>query len=85
MIEPEPGIALPAITRVIPKGIHRRVGVQGANGIDPALIEKAAEQGARLRLYECIVIVGFRLVNIRVGGYDIVIAGQHDRRVERDI
>ena len=62
---------------------HRRVGVQRANGIDPALIEKAAEQGARLRLYECILIVGFRRVNIRVGGYDIVIAGQHDRRIER--
>ena len=82
MIEPKPGISLPTISRVIPERVHRRIGMQRSNRVNPAVFQKAAEQGARLRLHERIVLVGFRRVYVAIGRYDVVVACQHDGRIE---
>ena len=43
MVDAEARIALPAVSHVIPECVHRRIGMQRADRIDPTLIEKFAE------------------------------------------
>jgi hypothetical protein len=58
MVDAEAGVALPPISPVIPECVHRRIGMHGADGIDPALIENAPKQRPRFRLHKRVVGVG---------------------------
>ena len=40
LVEPEPGVALPPLPHVVPVRVHRRVRVERANGVEPALREE---------------------------------------------
>ena len=81
MIEAEPCVARPAIPQVIPEGVHRLVGMQRADGIDPALVEKPPEQRARLGLNQRVLRVGLARVDVALGRHDIEIAGEHHGNV----
>ena len=45
VVDPQPGVAPPAIALVVPEGVERALRVAGAKRIDPALIEQASEGG----------------------------------------
>ena len=49
-IDAEPRVTVPAIALVVPERIHWLIGVAGADGIDPALIEQTPEAGAAFGL-----------------------------------
>ena len=54
-----------------------------ADRIDPALIEKASKQGARLWLHKRTLRVGLGWIDVGVSGHDVEIPRKHDRRIER--
>jgi len=83
MIEAKSGVALPPVSHVIPKCVHRYIGMQRADRVYPTPIEKPPKEGARLRLHERVVLIGFARVDIRFGRHDVVVARQHDGRIER--
>jgi len=56
MIEPQAGIAQPAIVLVVPKGEHRLCGVKGADRIRPALRQQRLKGGTALGLDQCILV-----------------------------
>src|SRR5262249_40570542 len=39
MIDAETSIAFPPVSSVVPKSVHRRIGMHGADGINPTLIK----------------------------------------------
>ena len=82
MVDAKAGIALPAVSLVIPERIHRRIGMHGADRIDPALIEQTPKQRPRLRLYKRVLRVGLGWVDIGVGRHHVEISREHDRRIE---
>ena len=82
MVDAEAGVAFPPVSPVIPKCVHRRIGMHGADGIDPALIENAPKQRPRFRLHKRIIGVGLGRIDVGVGWRDVKISGKHDRRVE---
>ena len=49
-IDAQPCIAAPSISLVVPKRVHRLIGVAGPYGVDPTLIEQALKAGAALGL-----------------------------------
>ena len=57
--------------------------MERANGIDPALREKALIRRAALGLQKGVMIPGLRLVNVEVCRHNVVISRQHDRRCTR--
>ena len=57
LIEPQARVALPALSHVVPERIHRRVRMQRADGIDPALREQALVGRAALRLQQRVVVI----------------------------
>src|SRR6266567_5894843 len=54
-IDPEPRVARPALSLVVPIGVHAGVSMAGMHRIDPALIEEPAEECARRRLQQRIL------------------------------
>jgi hypothetical protein len=71
MIDAKPGIAWPPVSHVVPEGVHRRIGMQFAHSVDPALVENAPKQGARLRLYKSVLYVGPSWIDVGIGRHDI--------------
>ena len=92
MVKAKPGIPRPAIPLVVPERIDRRIGIESADGVDPALVENAPKQGAALRLQQRVVRIGVGGIDVLLRRYDIVVAGEHDgqtrgvelRRVRRE-
>src|SRR5262249_55971110 len=82
MVDAEAGVAFPPVSPVIPKCVHRRVGMHGTDGVDPALTKNLAKQRPRFRLHKRIVGVGLGRIDVGVGRHDIKISGQYDRRVQ---
>ena len=83
MIETQAAIAIPALPHVIPKCVHRFFGMERANGVDPALREKALIRGAALRLQQGVAIPRLRRVDVEVCGHHVIISRQHDGRSSR--
>jgi hypothetical protein len=83
MVDAEAGIAFPPVSLVIPKCVHRGIGMHRTDGIDPALIEYAPKQRPRLRLHKSVGGIGFGRIDVGVGRHDIKVSGKHDRRVKR--
>ena len=81
MIDAQAGVARPAVAQVAPVSVHRRVGMQRADGVAPALTEQARETRAAFRLQQRVLVVRFGLIDIAIGRHDIEIAGEHDRHV----
>ena len=83
MVDAKPSIAWPAVAFVIPERIHRRVRMKRADRINPALAQELPEQRARFGLHERIILVGFRRIDIGFGGDDVIVACQHNGRIQR--
>jgi hypothetical protein len=43
MIDAQTGIAFPPVSSVIPKSVHRRIGMDGADGINPTQIKNPSK------------------------------------------
>src|ERR1700744_3592497 len=56
MIEPQPGVAWPAVTLVIPEREHRLGWMHAADCIAPALCDQRLECGPALRLNQRILV-----------------------------
>ena len=80
VIEAQSGIALPAVTHVVPERIDALAGMQRAQGVGPALLDQARILGAALRLHQRVVIPRFGRINVDFGPGDIVVAGETHRR-----
>src|SRR4029077_15142153 len=52
MIDAQPRVPLPAVSHVVPERIHRRVGMEHADCVDPPLAEDTSKKGAAFRLEE---------------------------------
>ncbi|MCY1179295.1 hypothetical protein D9M73_196890 [compost metagenome] len=76
MIDPQPGIAGPVVTEIVPEGVDTLVRVQMAYGIEPALIKQSLVTRSRLRLQQCVLQPGTRVIDVHVGGHDIEIPCQ---------
>ena len=75
MIEAKPCVARPAVSQIIPEGVHRLVGMELADGIDPALVEEPPEQRARLGLNQSVLRIGLAEVDVALGWHDIEVSG----------
>jgi hypothetical protein len=76
VVEPQPSITLPSFSHVVPEGIHR-LGRTGPR--PPALREDSVICRAALRLKQRVRVPGSGRINVLTGGYDVVVACQHDR------
>ena len=81
MIEPQAGVARPAVAQIAPEGEHRLIRMQFTQRVGPAHVGQVGEGGARRRLQQRIIDEGARRINVEVGRHDIVVAGQHRRDV----
>src|SRR6202012_1639558 len=84
MIEPETGIARPAVALVVPEREHRLRRMKRSNCVCPALRDERLECVAALRLDPRILVPGFGRINIKRCRCDVIVAGQHDRDVLLD-
>src|SRR5215472_14814233 len=84
MIDAQPGIALIGVAKVVPERIDLRLRVQRTNRIRPALPQQLRVRLANLDPEERIVHPALRLVDIALGGDDVVIAGEHHGGSVRD-
>ena len=75
VIEAEACAPLPAVSPVVPECVHRLIGMDLPNGIDPALFQQLSEQRSRLGLNERIVGIGLRRIDVGIGRHDV----QQDR------
>ena len=83
VVETQTAIALPTVPHVIPKRVHRFFGMERANGVGPALREKALIRGAALWLQQGVAIPRLRRIDVEVCGHNVVISRQHDGRSGR--
>jgi hypothetical protein len=60
VVEAQTAIALPTVPHVIPKRVHRLLGTEGANGVGPALREKALIRSAAFGLQQGVTIPRLR-------------------------
>jgi hypothetical protein len=60
VVETQTAIAFPALPHVIPERVHLLFGMERANGVGPALREKALIRSAALRLQQGVTIPGLR-------------------------
>ena len=81
VIDAQPGVPRPAVPHVIPERVHRRVGMQRADGVEPAVVEQTRKTRTRLAPKQRILGVGFCRIDIAVRRNDVVVPGQHDRNV----
>src|ERR1700756_388900 len=56
MVKPQPRVARPTVSLVIPEGVYRRLRMQRADRIRPALRDKRGEGCAALGLYQRIFV-----------------------------
>src|SRR5688500_1140617 len=78
MIDAQAGVVFPMLAKVIPESVDRLFREKMPNGIDPALREEALVSLADFGLKERVFAPGTGIVDIKVGGDDVVIADQRD-------
>src|SRR3954451_3451524 len=59
MIEPQSGVARPAVALVVPEREHRFFRMQRADRVGPALVDQRLERRAALRLDQRVLVPGF--------------------------
>jgi hypothetical protein len=83
MVDADAGIARKRIPPIIPEGVDPLLRMLRADRVGPALPKQPLERRAALGLHQSVVRPILRLVDVEVGRDDIVVAGQHDRLIER--
>ena len=81
MIQPQSCIPSPGVSEIIPERIDTLVRVKFAESIRPSLREEALERVSDLDPEQSVVEPSLGLVDIKFGGHDIVVAGQHNRSI----
>ena len=71
-------VVRPAMTKVAPEGPQRPRRLKGAQGVRPALVEQGLEGRAALWSQQGVVGFAMTWVDVRLGGDDVVVAGQDD-------
>lgn len=84
MVEPQPGIAAISVPEVVPEGVDTLAGMEAANGVGPAMFDQGPEGVPHFRPEQRVTLPALRLIDVEFGRRDIVIAGEHDRRVAGD-
>src|SRR4029079_12170753 len=79
VIDAQPRIASPVVSKVVPKGINALVRVLHAQRIGPALRQQPLVRRAWRRLEQRVLLPRFRIVDVEVRRYDVVVAGENDR------
>jgi hypothetical protein len=82
MIDTKTGIALPAVSLVIPERTRGRIRIRRADSIDPALIHKASKQSSRLWLYQRVLRAGLGDIDIGVSRHHVEIASEYSGGIE---
>ncbi len=80
MIDAQPRVAREIISKVIPKGVDADARIQLAQRIGPAARDEAGEGVPHLRTKQSIIKPAFRLIDVKVCRYNVVVAGEDDRR-----
>ena len=80
VVQPQALVARPAVPQIGPEGPKRSGRMELAQGVGPALAQQALISGADLWLQQRVVGPRVRLIDVGLGGHDIVVAGQHHRR-----
>src|SRR5437870_7515622 len=79
MIDTKAGVPRPSVSHVVPERVHRRIRMQRADCVNPALLENALKKNAAFRLNERVFRIGLRWIDITVRRHDVVVAREHDR------
>lgn len=77
MIEPQAGIARPAIAVITPERELRIVGMHGADRISPTHVDKLGESRARRWLHQSVVGERSQRIDIEVSWHDVEVASKH--------
>ena len=77
VVEPQPGVAPPAIALVVPESVDRLVRVQVRSASVQPCFEQAPERGAACGLQQRVVVPRLGRIDVGVGRHDVVVAGQH--------
>ena len=77
-IDPEAVALLPGAGLIVPVGVAFAVGMERPDGVGEAEVEQPAQGCPRLRLAQRIVGEGPGIVDIDVGGTDVVVATQNE-------
>src|SRR5260370_41119950 len=80
MIDAQSGVAAVVGPEIVPKGIDALVRMECSQRIGPALSDEALIGVADFRAEQSIVYPSLRLVNVEIGGHDVVVAGEHNGR-----
>src|SRR5271166_6449047 len=83
VIDAQPRIPSPSVPEVIPEGVDALAGMLLAHGIGPALGDEPSERVPHLGPEESIIDPALGLIDVEVGRYDVVVAGENDRRARR--
>ena len=68
MIDPEAGVLLPVLAKVIPEGVDLLVRETRPHRICPALRKQPLVTFAAFRLQQCVCKPGARVVDVKVSG-----------------
>jgi hypothetical protein len=84
MVDAKACIPAPCVPEIIPEGVDLLVGVERAQGIRPALRDQAMKGAPCLGAKKRIIKPSFRLIDVELCWYDVVVTGKDNWRVERD-
>jgi len=80
MIDAQPGVAAVSVPEIIPKGIDTLVRMECSQRIGPALSDEASIGVSDFRAKQGVVYPSLRLVDVELGGHDVVVTSEHDWR-----
>ena len=78
MVDAEAGVVFRVLAEVVPEGVDGFFGEEVTDGVSPALGEELLVAGASLGLEEGVFAPGAGVVDVEVGGDNVVIADEGD-------
>ena len=79
VVEPQPGIATPAVALVAPERVHRIFGIDRAQRIAPAGLLEPEEGRSAPRVHERVLRPRRGGIDVQLGRGDVEVAGEHGR------
>ena len=78
MVDAQSCVAAVGVPEIIPEGIDTLVRMECSQRVGPALGDEASIGVADFRSEQRVVYPSLRLVDVEIGGHDVVVAGKHD-------